>query len=398
ERYYVLEELYPTYGPTPQHGNLVSRDVATRGIFFAVQQGFGVGGGRMAYLDITHLPQATKDKLAAILEIYEKFTGDDPREIPMKIFPAVHYSMGGLYTVYETQQDPKPKFLCDIVPDDAGQLKDPSKPAHPGMVNGSHYNMMTNVKGLYAFGEVNYQYHGATRLGANALLSCIFDGIFCGLGVAKFAQTQAKEDPISEISEEVFAKYVEQEEAKAEKFIATAATEDAGANPYDIHRRLGEIMTDEMTVVRTQEGMNKALGIVRDLIKEYEGVKLGDNGAWTNQNLSFTRALGDMLIYAEAMLEAGIARKESRGCHYCSDQDGRNDEQYQKSAVCQYDAATKSHKVVWEDVPIPLVEPRIRDYGGKTKKKPAAKKKLTNRPELATAADPGQDRNNNEPK
>ncbi|MEM9348501.1 MAG: FAD-binding protein, partial [Planctomycetota bacterium] len=109
ERYYVLEEMYPTYGPTPQHGNLVSRDVATRGIFFAVQKGFGVGGGRMAYLDITHLPQATKDKLAAILEIYEKFTGDDPRDVPMKIFPAVHYSMGGLYTVYETQQEPKPE-------------------------------------------------------------------------------------------------------------------------------------------------------------------------------------------------------------------------------------------------------------------------------------------------
>ncbi|MEO0477278.1 MAG: FAD-binding protein, partial [Planctomycetota bacterium] len=381
ERYYVLEELYPTYGPTPQHGNLVSRDVATRGIFFAVQKGFGVGGGRMAYLDITHLPQATKDKLAAILEIYEKFTGDDPRDIPMKIFPAVHYSMGGLYTVYETQQEPKPKFLCDIVPEDAGQVKDPSKPAHPGMVNGSPWNMMTNVKGLYAFGEVNYQYHGATRLGANALLSCIFDGIFCGLGVANFARTQAKEDPISELGEEVFEKYVKQEEEKAAKLIATAepasdGESDSGANPYDIHRRLGEIMTDEMTVVRTQEGMNKALDVVRALIEEYQSVKLGDDGAWTNQNLSFTRALSDMLIYAEAMLLAGIERKESRGCHYCSDQDGRDDKKYQKSGLTEYDPATGKHRVFWEDVPIPLVEPRIRDYGGgnKSKKKKSTKK------------------------
>ncbi|MBX2851419.1 MAG: FAD-binding protein [Phycisphaeraceae bacterium] len=372
ERYYVLEEMYPDYGPTRRHGNLVSRDVATRGIFFAVQQGFGVGGGRMAYLDITHLPADTKEKLAAILEIYEKFTGDDPRDVPMKIFPAVHYSMGGMYTVYETQQEPKPKFLCDILPEDAGELKDPSKPAHPGMVNGSHYNMMTNVKGLYAFGEVNYQYHGATRLGANALLSCIFDGIFCGLGVARYAQEQAKENPISEISDEVFDKYVKQEEAKSEKFIATVSAEGEGANPYDIHRRLGEVMTDEMTVVRTQEGMQKALGVVRDLIKEYEGVKLGDDGAWTNQNLSFTRALGDMLIYAEAMLLAGIERKESRGCHYCSDNNDRDDKNFQKSAVCQYDAKTGKHKVVWEDVPAPLVEPRVRDYSGKSKKKKKA--------------------------
>jgi succinate dehydrogenase / fumarate reductase flavoprotein subunit len=242
------------------------------------------------------------------------------------------------------------------------------------MVNGSHYNMMTNVKGLYAFGEVNYQYHGATRLGANALLSCIFDGIFCGLGVARFAQEQAKEDPISEISESVFEKYVAQEKAKSEKFIATVSADGDGANPYDIHRRLGEIMTDEMTVVRTQEGMHKALGVVRDLIKEYKDVKLGDDGAWTNQNLSFTRALGDMLIYAEAMLLAGIERKESRGCHYCSDQDGRNDEKYQKSAICQFDADKQEHKIVWEDVPIPLVEPRIRDYGGKKKKKKEAAK------------------------
>ena len=378
ERYYVLEEMYPNYGPTRRHGNLVSRDVATRGIFFAVQQGFGVGGGRMAYLDITHLPADTKEKLAAILEIYEKFTGDDPRHVPMKIFPAVHYSMGGMYTVYETQQEPKPKFLCDIVPEDAGELKDPSKPAHPGMVHGSPWNMMTNVQGLYAFGEVNYQYHGATRLGANALLSCIFDGIFCGLGVANYARDMAKEDPISALSEEVFTKHIKQEEEKAKRLIATAdaasAAGSSGANPYDIHRRLGEIMTDEMTVVRTQDGMMRALGVVRDLIAEYKNVKLGDNGAWTNQNLSFTRALGDMLIYAEAMLLAGIERKESRGCHYCSDQDGRKDETFLKTAVAQYDAKTGTHTIAWEEIPLPLIQPRIRDYGGKSKSKKKTKK------------------------
>lgn len=391
ERYYVLEEMYPNYGPTKRHGNLVSRDVATRGIFFAVQKGFGVGGGKMAYLDITHLPQDTKDKLAAILEIYEKFTGDDPRDVPMKIFPAVHYSMGGLYAVYETEQEPKPKFLCDIVPEDAGQRKDPSKPAHPGMVHGSPWNMMTNVKGLYAFGEVNFSYHGATRLGANALLSCIFDGLFCGLGVANFASDQAKHDPAADVDDAVFSRFVQQEIAKSDKLVATVDSAEEGVNPYELHRKLGEIMTDELTVVRTQEGMLRALGIVRGFIDDYKRVKLSDNGVWTNQNLSFTRALGDMLIYAEAMLLAGIERKESRGCHYCSDQDGRDDAKYQKTGVCQYDPATGTHRVVWEDVPIPLVEPRIRDYSGKKKAK------VTKKPELATAADPGEDRNNNDP-
>lgn len=381
ERYYVLEEMYPNYGPTRRHGNLVSRDVATRGIFFAVRDGFGIGGGRMAYLDITHLPADTKEKLAAILEIYEKFTGDDPRHVPMKIFPAVHYSMGGMYTVYETQQEPKPAFLCDIVPPDAGEHKDPSKPAHPGMVHGSPWNMMTNVKGLYAFGEVNFAYHGATRLGANALLSCIFDGIFCGLGVANFAREQAKEDPISALGEAVFERTVQAEQEKSDKLIATVdpsvqaasavgvTDESQWTNPYELHQKLGEVMTDEFTVVRTQEGMNKALVAVRGFIEDYKRVKLGDDGAWTNQNLSFTRALGDMLLYAEAMLVAGIERKESRGCHYCGDIEDRNDGQYLKSAIVKFDPATKSPVMMWEDVPIPLIEPRIRDYGGKKKKK-----------------------------
>ncbi|MFA7237334.1 MAG: FAD-binding protein, partial [Phycisphaeraceae bacterium] len=165
ERWYILEEKYPKYK------NLVSRDVATREIFFACRDGFGVAGGRQAYLDITHLPSDTKNKLHAILEIYQKFTGDDPREMPMRIFPAVHYSMGGLWTTYTPEKRAPDRHAGDIGDSVTGlKLGDPK-------------NMMTHIPGLYAFGEVNYQYHGATRLGANALLNCIFDGIFNGPGV-----------------------------------------------------------------------------------------------------------------------------------------------------------------------------------------------------------------------
>ncbi len=371
ERYYVLEELYPNYGPTPRHGNLVSRDVATRGIFFAVQQGFGIGGGPMAYLDITHLPDDTKDKLHAILEIYQKFTGDDPRQVPMKIFPAVHYSMGGLYTVYETELK-RPKFLVDFVPDNKGKSKDdPTRPAHPGMVNGSPWNMMTNIKGLYAFGEVNYQYHGATRLGANALLSCIFDGLFCGLGVANYV-TRHVENKAADLPQTLFDKYVKQEKDKAQQLIDNKGD----GNPYDIHRRLGEIMTEECTVVRTEGGMKRALDVVRELMKEFEGVQLSDTGMWTNQNLSFTRALWDMLVYAEAMLIAGIERKETRGCHWNTDYPDRLDKEFLKTGVTQYDAANGSHTLVWEEVPIALEEPVERSYGKKKddkKEKAAAK-------------------------
>ena len=99
ERWYFLEEKYPKYG------NLVPRDIATREIFYVCRDGYGVGGGRMVYLDVSHLPDANKKKLEGILEIYEKFVGDDPHHLPMKIFPAVHYSMGGLYTEYTAQDD-----------------------------------------------------------------------------------------------------------------------------------------------------------------------------------------------------------------------------------------------------------------------------------------------------
>ncbi len=146
DRYYFLEERYPTYG------NLVPRDIATREIFdICVNEGLSVDPERMCvYLDLTHIGKAELDrKLGGILEIYEKFQGVDPREVPMKIFPAVHYSMGGLWADYQKSRD-------------------------GGLEPGSPKNHCTNIPGLYAIGECDYQYHGANRLGANSLLSCIF--------------------------------------------------------------------------------------------------------------------------------------------------------------------------------------------------------------------------------
>ncbi|MEM7682551.1 MAG: FAD-binding protein [Planctomycetota bacterium] len=373
ERWYILEEKYANYGPTPRHGNLVSRDVATREIFDACLQGFGVGGGRMAYLDITHLPMDTKNKLAAILEIYEKFTGDDPREIPMKIFPAVHYSMGGLYTVYDTDVEPRPEFLTDVAAErDATVKKDPSKEKHMGMVHGSRWNMMTNIPGLYAFGEVNYQYHGATRLGANALLSCIFDGLFCGLGVANYARNPVG-TPANQQPEAVFEQAVQSETDKMNKLVHSKGQH----NPYDLHKRLGQVMNDQCTVVRTMEGMTQALEEVREIKAQYQDLQLSDTGHWTNQNLAFARVLWDMILYGEAMLLAGIERKESRGCHYCKDFPERNDAQYLKSTIAKFNPDDASHEILWEDVPTPIVEPRIRDYGAK---------KQTKKPEPAAAS------------
>ena len=137
ERWYFLEEWYPKYG------NLVPRDVATRAIFKVVfEHNLGIDGKPMVYLDLTHIDRKTLDrKLEGILEIYEKFVGDDPRDTPMKIFPGMHYTMGGLWV---------------------------------------DYKQSTNIPGIYAAGEAEYQYHGANRLGANSLVSCIYGGFVSG--------------------------------------------------------------------------------------------------------------------------------------------------------------------------------------------------------------------------
>src|SRR4051812_17315218 len=179
ERYYFLEERYPKYG------NIVPRDIATREIFQVCQEGLGVGGGNMVYLDLRDEVkkrgrEAILAKLEGILEIYEKFVGTDPLEEPMKIFPAVHYTMGGLWTTFT--KDPKTGGL---------KLGDPN-------------NMMTNVPGLYAMGEVNFGYHGANRLGANSLLSCIFDGLFGGLCIRNYINEVVKVSA-NDVSETVYS-------------------------------------------------------------------------------------------------------------------------------------------------------------------------------------------------
>lgn len=330
ERWYFLEEKYPAYG------NLVPRDIATREIFFVCQEGKGIGGGRMVYLDCTHLSKDTKKKLDGIFEIYEKFTGDDPRETAMKLFPSVHYTMGGMWTTYTAKDDMK------------------------GLDVGASNNMMTNIAGLYAFGEVNYQYHGATRLGANALLSCIFDGLFCGPSVVKYIKELAESGNTAEkVSESVFEKMIEQEKGKVEALLGAGGNE----NSYFIHEEMGQWMTDNCTVIREERSMLRTLAKLQTWKSRYDNIGLSDTGTWTNQNLVFSRSLGDMIRYAEAVLVGAIERKESRGSHYRSDYPDRNDESFLKTTIAKYDADGDVPIISYEDVTMGLVEPRIRSYG-----------------------------------
>ncbi|MBC7782899.1 MAG: succinate dehydrogenase flavoprotein subunit [Burkholderiales bacterium] len=339
ERDYFLERMYPAYG------NIVPRDIATREIFQMCLEGYGVGGGNMVYLDLRDkVKEIGREKVLAklegILEIYEKFVGADPLHEPMKIFPAVHYAMGGLWTGYEAKK---------------------SSPG--GLEPGHHKNFMTNIPGLYAMGECSFAFHGANRLGANSLLSCIFEGLFGGLGIrnyiANVAPVAADEIPVG-----VYDAAVATELAKQDKLIGNIGTE----NPYVIWQEMGKWMTDYCTVVRYNDKLELTLQQLQTWKDRYARVKLSDTGMYTNQNLSFTRALGDMLINAEAILRAALARNESRGAHYKPDFKDRDDAAFLKTTIATWNAAAGIVEIGYAPVDTSLVTPRPRTYGkGSTK-------------------------------
>ncbi len=363
ERLYFLEEKYPAYG------NIVPRDIATREIFdICVNQHMGVGGENQVYLDLSHLPASTHHKLEGILEIYKKFAGADPAHEPMKIFPAVHYSMGGLWTSFTkgswNPQEPLPKHA-------SGARPPLSADVGLGMQLGALNNAMTNIPGLYAFGEVNFAYHGANRLGANALLSCIFDGLFCGVSVLNYLKTDAvAKHAAAELPEGAFAQTVKQEEEKVKKMLGTTSgAVSAETNPYVIGKELGQEMTAACTVVRTQGRLEQCRNKLRELRERYSRLRLSDSASWTNQSLSYTRAIGDMLILAEAVALGALERKESRGAHYRTDYPDRDDANFMKATLAKCDASGGfgSERVVVEFVPIDgsLIKPTARTYGKK---------------------------------
>ena len=351
ERFYFLEERYPTYG------NLVPRDIATREIFdVCVNLGLSVEKDRLcAYLDLTHLSDETHRKLEGILEIYEKFQGVDPRTVPMKVFPAVHYSMGGLWVDYERN-------------DDTG-----------GLVIGSTRNHQSNVPGIFVIGEADYQFHGANRLGANSLLSCIFTGLIVAPTVknrlASLAHGTAGDQNVS-----LYDDAVKTNQARCDALIANEGDE----NPYTLHQELGELMTRSATVVRDNKDLEAALAKIGELDDRYTRVHMSDKGDWTNQNLSFTRALGDMLCIARVIVKGALLRDECRGAHYKpefqipppdADEPGelrkqaqswceafkKKNDKWLKTTIAEH--TSDGPVISYEAVDTSLIPPRPRTYG-----------------------------------
>ncbi len=338
ERFYFLEERYPKYG------NIVPRDIATREIFQVCQEGLGVGGGNMVYLDLRDKVkeigrEKVLSKLEGILEIYEKFVGTDPLDEPMKIFPAVHYSMGGLWTTFTKDEK-------------SGGLK-----------FGDPRNMSTNIPGLYAMGEVNFAYHGANRLGANSLLSCIFDGLFGGTCIRNYV-IDAANVAAADVPQEAYDAIVKQEKERQDWLVNNQGDE----NPYLLWQEMGKWMTDTCTVVRHNERLEECLNRLQDWKTRYKRVKLSDTGMWTNQNLSFARAVRDMILEAEAILKGALARNESRGAHYKPAYPDRDDVRFLKATLAEYDAAEDTARILYGPVDTSLVTPRARTYGKKESK------------------------------
>lgn len=315
--WYFLEEKYPSYG------NLVPRDIATREIFdVCVNQKLGINGENMVYLDLSHKdPQELNVKLGGIIEIYEKFMGDDPRKIPMKIFPGVHYSMGGLWI---------------------------------------DYNHMTNIPGLFAAGECDYQYHGANRLGANSLVSSIYGGMIAGPKAIEYI------NGLSKSAEDLPSSVFDAERKKQEETYDRLLKMDGTENPYQLHQELGEWMTNNVTVVRDNKNLKKTDEKIQELMERYHHIGATDTSSWNNQTVAFTRQLWNMFELARVITIGALMRNESRGAHYKPEFPERDDENFLKTTKAKY--TPDGPAIEYEDVDISLIKPRKRDYSQDKKK------------------------------
>ncbi|HZS36193.1 MAG TPA: succinate dehydrogenase flavoprotein subunit [Polyangia bacterium] len=325
ERWYFLEDKYPKYK------NLVPRDVASREIFVAVRdKGLGVGGKDAVYLDIVNPdrevsqgrgPDEIAHRVEGVVEIYEKFIGDDPRKQPMQVFPAVHYSMGGLWV---------------------------------------DYDHMTNIPGLFAVGEVDYQYHGANRLGANSLISCLYGGMVCGPKMVAYSQSgDVKSLPAA--AQAVF----DGEKQKTQEIYDGIAKMSGPENPYKLWWELGQMMTTHVTVVRKNDELKKVDQTIQEMMERWKKCSVLDTGKTANQALMFTRHVWNMLVLARVITVGALLRDESRGSHYKPEFPERDDDKFMKTTMAKYDAADHhGPKISYEEIDASLVKPVKRDYTG----------------------------------
>jgi succinate dehydrogenase / fumarate reductase flavoprotein subunit len=326
ERDYYLERRYPAFG------NLVPRDVASRAAKERCDAGFGVGPTGLAVnLDFRDSikkqgKKAIEDKYGNLFEMYKTITGIDPYDEPMRIYPAGHYTMGGLWVDYE---------------------------------------LMTTVPGLYSIGESNFSDHGANRLGASSLMQAAGDGYF--ILPNTISNYLADEIRVAKISTDLpeFAEAEKSATERLERLISVKGKQTAAT----FHKRLGKIMWDYCGMTRNEQGLKKALTLIGDLTKEFwSDLKVTGTINELNPELEKASRVADYLELAELLVNDALNRKESCGAHFREEfqtPDGeaqRNDEEFAYVAAWEFDGDGRPHILHKEELKFEEVEMKVRSY------------------------------------
>ena len=298
ERYYYLEEEYPRFG------NLVPRDVASRNTKDVCDQGLGVGPtGRGVYLDFRdaiaeHGRDVMEDRYENLFEIYERITGESPWNAPMQIYPAPHYTMGGLWV---------------------------------------DYNLMTTVPGLYAIGEANFSDHGANRLGASSMMQCLADGYFIlPITIGDYLSRHPYGDVDTDHS--AFRDAEREVRDQIERLLGIGGTRTVES----LHRELGRVVWDHCGMSRSAEGLREALEIIPRLRDEFRSnLCINGTGEHLNQSLEQAGRLADFLELGELMCLDALTREESCGGHF------REEHQTEEGEALR-DDLDFAHVSVWE--------------------------------------------------
>lgn len=325
ERDYYLERRYPSFG------NLVPRDVASRAAKAVCDEGRGVGTTKLAvYLDFADSIQREgidyiRDKYGNLFDMYAKITAEDPYKTPMRIYPAVHYTMGGLWV---------------------------------------DYNLMSTIPGLFVLGEANFSDHGANRLGASALMQGLADGYFVipytvadYLGGLSFDPVSAEGDEFLEVEQET--------SQRLQKLLSIGGEK----NPRQFHRELGEVLWDDVGMARSADGLRRAVGQIRRIRGEFwENLRVPGEAGFLNKYLEFAGRVADFLELGELLAIDALHREESCGGHFREEfqtPEGealRNDEEYSYAAAWAFNGVGADPTLYREPLEFENVHPSTRSY------------------------------------
>lgn len=332
EPWYFLEEMYPSFG------NLVPRDIGSREVLRVCEAGLGVEGKLQVHLDVTHLPHEKLHKLESVLDIYQKFTGEDPRKKPMRICPAVHYTMGGAWVDWPSADDPD---------------------------RWERYRQMTNLEGCFNVGESDYQYHGANRLGANSLLACIFGGLVTGVEVPRYLASVSGGD----VPDAVFKEALHEEEKIQKELLHREGPE----NVHQLHDELSDWMVRYASVKRDNPDLEKTIDKIKEIRERYKRISLSDRSMKLNQTYVFAHQFRAMLELALVIAKGALLRNEFRGAHFKPEFPERDDAHWLKTTIATYDPEKDEPEISYEPVDMRHLDPIKRDYTKAKKVKPTLK-------------------------